>query len=33
MMMVQYLLDTDAPAIIPGVAAPIPSFDNLVAPV
>jgi bacterioferritin B len=33
MMMVQYLLDTDAGVTIPGVDAPIPSFDNLVAPV
>jgi bacterioferritin B len=33
MMMVQYLLDTDAGVTIPGVEAPTPSFDNLVAPV
>lgn len=33
MMMVQYLLDTDADVIIPGVAAPIPTFDDVIAPV
>ena len=33
MMMVQYLLDTDADVVIPGVDAPVPSFDDLVAPV
>ncbi len=33
MMMVQYLLDTDAGVTIPGVDAPIPAFDDLVAPV
>jgi ferritin len=33
MMMVQYLLDTDAGVTIPGVDAPIPTFDDLVAPV
>lgn len=33
MMMVQYLLDTDADVTIPGVAAPIATFDSLVAPV
>ena len=33
MMMVQYLLDTDADVLIPGVAAPRATFDALVAPV
>lgn len=33
MMMVQYLLDTDADVVIPGVDAPIPTFDDIVAPV
>lgn len=33
MMMVQYLLDTDADVTIPGVEAPVASFDDLVAPV
>jgi bacterioferritin B len=33
LMMVQYLLDTDSDAVIPGVAAPIPAFDDVVAPV
>jgi ferritin len=33
MMMVQYLLDTDADVVIPGVAAPIPGFDDVIAPV
>ncbi|MFC6286607.1 ferritin [Nocardioides sp. GCM10027113] len=33
MMMVQYLLDTDADVVIPGVEAPIPSFGDVVAPV
>jgi ferritin len=33
MMMVQYLLDTDAPVRIPGVEAPVPTFDDVVAPV
>ena len=33
MMMVQYLLDTDADVVIPGVAAPHPTFDDVVAPV
>jgi ferritin len=33
MMMVQYLLDTDAEVVIPGVDAPVPSFDDVVAPV
>ncbi len=33
MMMVQYLLDTDAPVRIPDVPAPVSSFDDVVAPV
>ncbi|MGL5811532.1 MAG: ferritin [Nocardioides sp.] len=33
MMMVQYLLDTDAGVKIPGVAAPEVAFDDVVAPV
>ncbi|MBC9733160.1 ferritin [Nocardioides marmotae] len=33
MMMVQYLLDTDADVVIPGVAAPVASFEGVVAPV
>jgi ferritin len=33
MMMVQYLLDTDAEVIIPGVDAPVATFADLVAPV
>jgi len=33
MMMVQYLLDTDADVVIPGVDAPISTFDDIVAPV
>ncbi len=33
MMMVRYLLDTDADVVIPGVEAPVPSFDDVVAPV
>ncbi len=33
MMMVQYLIDQDAPVVIPGVAAPIVEFEDLVAPV
>jgi ferritin len=33
MMMVQYLLDTDVDVVIPGVAAPVPSFEGVVAPV
>src|SRR5690349_19145376 len=32
MMMVQYLLDTDADVVIPGVEAPISTFDDIVAP-
>jgi ferritin len=33
MMMVQYLLDADAPAVIPGVAGPEIQFADIVAPV
>jgi ferritin len=33
MMMVQYLLDTDADVAIPGVDAPVSAFDDVVAPV
>jgi ferritin len=33
MMMVQYLLDADAPVTIPGVAAPQTEFSDVVAPV
>jgi bacterioferritin B len=33
MMMVQYLLDTDADVVIPGVDAPVATFDDVVAPV
>ncbi|MCD4526211.1 ferritin [Nocardioides sp. cx-173] len=33
LMMVQYLLDTDVEAVIPGVAAPVSSFEDVVAPV
>ena len=33
MMMVQYLLDTDAPVRIPGVAAPVVEFADVVAPI
>ena len=33
MMMIQYLLDTDADVVIPGVDAPQPTFDDVVAPV
>ena len=33
MMMVQYLLDTDAPVRIPGVAAPVVEFTDVVAPI
>ena len=33
MMMVQYLLDTDADVVVPGVGAPVNSFDDLLAPV
>jgi len=33
MMMVRYLLDTDSEVVIPGVAAPVPTFADVVAPV
>jgi len=33
MMMVQYLLDVDAPVAIPGVEAPLTAFPDVVAPV
>jgi ferritin len=33
MMMVNYLIDSDAPVVIPGVSAPRVHFDDLVAPV
>ena len=33
MMMVQYLLDADAPMDIPGLPQPVNSFDDVVAPV
>src|SRR5215204_3301232 len=33
MMMVQYLLDTDAEVAIPGVAAPVSAFTDVVAPI
>ena len=33
MMMVQYLLDCDADVVIPGVEAPVASFEDVVAPV
>jgi bacterioferritin B len=33
MMMVQYLVDTDAPVTIPGVEAPVPAFTDVVAPI
>ena len=33
MMMVQYLLDSDADVVIPGVEAPVASFEDVVAPV
>src|SRR5687767_16008630 len=33
LMMVQYLLDTDAEVTIPGVGAPTSTFDDVVAPV
>ena len=32
LMMVQYLLDTDVPVVIPGVEAPVAAFDGVVAP-
>src|SRR3954466_11475151 len=33
MMMVQYLIDTDSEAVIPGVEAPVSGFADVVAPV
>ncbi len=33
MMMIQYLLDADAPVTVPGVAAPQTDFGDVVAPV
>jgi ferritin len=33
LMMVRYLLDTDAEVVVPGVEAPTPAFDDVVAPV
>ncbi|WP_309649540.1 ferritin [Nocardioides sp.] len=33
LMMVQYLLDTDADVVVPGVEAPVNGFDDVVAPV
>ena len=33
LMMVQYLIDADAEVVIPGVGAPRPAFDDIVAPV
>lgn len=33
MMMVQYLIDTDADVVIPGVEAPVPTFPDVVEPV
>jgi bacterioferritin B len=33
MMMVQYLLDTDADVVIPGVEAPVATFADVIAPV
>jgi ferritin len=33
MMMVQYLLDADAPVTIPGVSAPLTTFGDIVEPV
>lgn len=33
MMMVQFLLDTDCEVAIPGVEAPISTFDDVVAPI
>jgi ferritin len=32
-MMIQYLLDTDAPVVIPAVEAPVNAFADVVAPV
>ena len=33
MMMVKYLLDSDAPVLIPGIPAPVNEFADVVAPV
>ena len=33
MMMIQYLLDTDADVVIPGVDSPVAVFDDVVSPV
>jgi len=33
LMMVQYLVDTDSPVVIPAVEAPVSSFPDVVAPV
>jgi ferritin len=33
MMMIQYLIDADAPVTVPGVSAPKPTFDDIVEPV
>ena len=33
MMMVQYLIDADVDVTVPGIAAPQPRFDDVVAPV
>ncbi|NPC98434.1 ferritin [Nocardioides sp. zg-DK7169] len=33
MMMVQYLLDTDADVVIPGAEAPVAHFEDVVAPI
>ena len=33
MMMVQYLLDVDAPVEIPGIAAPTCRFDSIIEPI
>ncbi|WP_101523266.1 ferritin [Nocardioides houyundeii] len=33
LMMVQYLLDTDAEVTVPGVGAPVSAFDDVIAPV
>jgi bacterioferritin B len=33
LMMVQYLLDTDAEVTVPGVEAPVSTFSDLIAPV
>ncbi len=33
LMMVRYLIDTDAEVTMPGVATPVPSFEDVVSPV